>query len=526
MPSLLTAPLIRLRRTDGHVAVHSLPETLVALMRDEVAAFPALRPHQRHAWHSFLAQLAALALLRAGLDEPPEDSEAWCRLLRGLTPGFPDDEPWCLAVEDLTKPAFLQPPVWGGDLEAYRNRVETPDALDILVTAKNFDVKQAVARAAQPEDWLFALLDLQTMEGFMGAGNYGIARMNGGFSARPFLGLAPADGGPGAQLRRDIRGLLSWRAEVLEEDFGYRAHDGQALLWLLPWDGTESLPLDRLDPLFIEVCRRVRLVSEEGRLQARAAGSKAPRIAAKHLNGNTGDFWTPVNTGEGKAFSLAGNGFDARTLSRLLFSDTFRQAPAAVLSRREQNEDRDWTLVARGVARGQGKTEGWHERLVPFGRRIARRLGSPASRKQLEEISGLQIQEVAQIAKALRIGIATAASGGAEEPRKEYYDRAAPFTARLQAEADAVFFQALQERFLAGDDDDARLGAKRAFVMPLKDRAETLLSEAASSVPCPGIHRPRARARALRRFRAVLRSTKNNPLRVAADVFDKEAADG
>ena len=37
---------------------------------------------------------------------------------------------------------------------------------------------------------------------------------------------------------------------------------GAGLLWTMPWDGTpaEALLLNRLDPLYIEVCRRIRLL--------------------------------------------------------------------------------------------------------------------------------------------------------------------------------------------------------------------------------------------------------------------------
>ena len=81
----------------------------------------------------------------------------------------------------------------------------TPDDLDVLVTSKNHDLKQTMALDCAVEDWIFALVNLQTMAGFLGSGNYGIARMNGGFSARVCLGLAPVDGQMGAHLCNDIR---------------------------------------------------------------------------------------------------------------------------------------------------------------------------------------------------------------------------------------------------------------------------------------------------------------------------------
>jgi CRISPR system Cascade subunit CasA len=60
---------------------------------------------------------------------------------------------------------------------------------------------------------------------------------------------------------------------------GFRLTDGLGLVWLAPWDGKISLKPSDLDPYYIEICRRVRLVVEAGRLQARFAGSKVPRVA-------------------------------------------------------------------------------------------------------------------------------------------------------------------------------------------------------------------------------------------------------
>ena len=136
----------------------------------------------------FLVQLAALALHRAGARELPRTEEGWACSLRGLTHEFPEDEPWCLVVDDERKPAFMQPPV---PIGVKWTPVSTPDALDLLITSRNHDLKQAVARQAEAEDWILALVSLQTCEGFGGAKNYGIVRMNGGSSSRSMLGLTP-----------------------------------------------------------------------------------------------------------------------------------------------------------------------------------------------------------------------------------------------------------------------------------------------------------------------------------------------
>ena len=165
MYNLLTDPLIRFDRSGGGRVEASLPEVYAALMADNVDAFPALRPHQRHAWHAFLVQLGAMAMHRADVSEPPADAGEWARIVRGLTSDFPDDEPWRLVVSDITMPAFMQPPARSTEREQdYKSVVATPDELDMLVTSKNHDLKSAVAVQASIDDWIFALVTLQTME--------------------------------------------------------------------------------------------------------------------------------------------------------------------------------------------------------------------------------------------------------------------------------------------------------------------------------------------------------------------------
>ncbi len=513
MNSLLSEALITVRNKDGVRESLSLPGIYAALAADRVLDFPALRPHQRHAWHAFLAQLATIALDAGGGPWTPEAPDDWAAALRALTSQYPNDEPWHLVVEDPAVPAFLQCAAPGG-LGDYRRTISAPDDLDLLVTAKNHDVKQTVATANAPEDWAFALVDLQTMAGFLGAGNYGIARMNGGFSARPCVGLAPADAGVGAHVLHDVARMRAERPAILERLAPYyRPQGGTALLWLEPWDGNESMDLRTLDPYFIEICRRIRLRCRGGRLSALAAGSRKPRVAAKAAKGNLGDFWTPVDVEDGKALSVSANGFTYRRLSELLFEpDKYRKPAAMVVG---DTPNKRWTLVARGVAGGQGRTDGYHERTdIAFSAGVARAFRREADRDRLAEIARAQIEEVAAVAAALRFAIATAASGGKAAADLGKADRAAAalYIRRLERAADARFFPALEARFLASEDGTA--SAHRAtFVRGLVTAARGLLVEAVETVPCPAIRRHRARAKAHSAFERNLR----NPKGVFAD---------
>ena len=229
--------------------------------------------------------------------------------------------------------------------------------------------------------------------------------MNGGFSARPCLGLAPADGGLGAHLFYDLPRMLAGRASLLDSypDYFDPEH-GVTLLWLEPWDGTTALDLRKLDPYFVEICRRVRLLADDGRIVAWTARSTAPRVAAKDAHGNLGDFWTPVDAKDAKALSLSSMGFRYDRLAQLILNrDAFALPPAMRVGSTRTGR---WRVVARGVAGGQGKTDGYHERNdIAFDHRTTAALGRREQRDILARLADAQVDEIHEVEKALRFGI-------------------------------------------------------------------------------------------------------------------------
>ncbi len=464
-------------------------------MDDRISAFPALRAHQRHAWHAFLSQLGAIALHAAGVADPPTEEAAWCGLLRGLTHDDPDDDAWHL-VTPPGRPALLQPPVPDG-FAGLKKLTTTPDGLDMLVTAKNHDLKQAVMAEAAPEDWLFALLTLQTMEGFLGAGNYGISRMNGGFANRAALGIAPP-GGVGAHVRRDILRLRAERRTIAER-YGYAADGGTALVWRLPWDGTTSLQIETLDPLYIEICRRVRLIRTDGVIGARAGASKVPRIVSV-AGGLTGDPWAPSRTekdGSAKVLTVNADGFGYRRMVELIFPENGRPS---LLQEAADNDAADGlSLVARALARGQGKTEGYHERRVPLSRRVRQMLGSRATDPAAEaarrrvELAG-EVQN-----RVLRPALLALFQNGPEriDLRHDASARKADtFLVTFDNEIDRDFFPRLWEE-LEADDPDTGRARRAAWVRDLLGHARTIVDEADHAAPKSAHRRYRARVRAL-----------------------------
>lgn len=493
---LLDDPLIRVRTGDRTLERLDLPAILAGLGAGAIADFPALRPHQFHAWHAFLVQLAALALTGAGQESTRGDPAWWRARLLDLGGGRPG--PWCLVEPDLAQPAFLQPPVPERSLEGFQPPVRYPDDLDMLVTAKNHDVKRSQIYRSEPEHWIFALLTLQTMDGYPGRDNYGIARMNGGQSNRPAVSLAPGLDWP-SRFNHDLAALLADRDRLLQAGYGYRAAGGRSLLWLEPWDGLTSLPVSDCDPFFIEICRRVRLEGEGERLVARCKPTKCQRLDAKALNGDTGDAWTPTTQDGDKVKSLTvdASGFSYDRASRLLLEDGYRGGAAQ--RRIPEVGDEAWFL-AWALTRGQGKTEGMHDRMVPLPSRVRARLGTAEGRQGLASLARRRVLTVKDVAKSvLRPALLALMQEGKE--RLDFKDRRPePWLRRLDAAVDRIFFDRLWE-----DADRAPEDADRRWSAELLDLARDCLKDAIRAAPHAAVRRLRAISAAERIFEGAAR---------------------
>ena len=515
MFNLLTDPLITYHSPAGNFEA-SLPDVYAALMVDEVVAFPALRPHQRHAWHAFLVQLGAMAMHRAGLDSPPATAEEWAGLIRGLTTDYPDDEPWQLVVDDITKPAFMQPPATAKEKEKdYKSSVTTPDELDMLVTSKNHDLKTAVALQAGVDDWVFALITLQTMEGFGGAGNYGVSRMNGGLGNRPALSLAPLGQTPGPHVHRDIKALLEFREEMLDRNPAYPSDNGILLLWTLPWDGSpaETLLPNRLDVFYVEICRRVRLRSyNDGQLNGVRTSSKTARIESKDLKGRMGDPWTPVNSKrDGLPLTLSAGGFNYKRVTDYLTSADWSPSQLLIPTKTEQRSRGDMQLVARALVRGQGKTEGYHERVIPIAYKTKMAMLNLDATQDLGEIAKSRIEEVDKVQRILSHAVQVFIARGDEtKVTPEQRNLARPWLNRLDDIVDTTFFKDLQTEFEEepASRESIRNQWLKEFVI---NKARSVLHEAEDSLPCPAINNYRARVNAESLFEGRIRGPNGFP---------------
>lgn len=499
---LLTDPLLPVV-VDGGVTEIGLPALLAFYAEDAVRDLPFLRPHQQAPWHQLCVQLAALALHRAGEGSIPADAATWRELLRGLTGEWPDDEPWRLVVPDVTRPAFMQSPVPKGTADPHRGLVETPDDLDVLVTSKNHGVKQGQAGEATPAAWVAALVSLQTCGGYLGAGNFGVARMNGGFATRPCIGLVPNTSGPGARWSRDVAVLLRHRAWSLERVPDFAEEGGHALLWCLPWDGQESLDLGRLDPWFIEICRRVRLARQGERLVARTSVSAATRVAAKERAGNVGDPWIPIDLRKGSAAYNTAPRYPV--MSAVLF-DGGEWVRPLLLDWHNGIDGTAMTARFDVVVRGQGVTEGHHVREVPIeGQRRLSMLMRAADRDRLAGLAKAMVGDARDLRlKVLKIPLLTLAQAGPDEV--DFRDRTStvwvePFLQRVDDAIEPVFFDHLFDRIERGAEAD------RAWGERLHEIARTILQDAIAALPIAGARRLKAVAVAEERLKGLFRAS-------------------
>ena len=491
MHDLSTSQFLPIAKTNG-VSWLSLPAVYAELVSDTVESFPGLAVHQAQAWYQFLVQAGALALQKSGRDDLPTDHCEWREYLLALTPECTETA-WSLVVEDTSKPAFLQPPT--NRIDEYKLLADTPDGLQVLVTAKNHDRKQGTAVGSAPHHWLFGLIEMQTMNGFSGRGNYGIARMNGGLSSRVMVDRRPnARWGP--RVCRAIRMLLARRGELLEKrahDGLFRAEDGIALSWLENWDTDAQLCLADFDPYFIEVCRRIRLATDRnGRLAVLGRPSNKPRVDARLQKGNLADPWIPIKKDEASALTVSANGFDYRLAQRILLQYGELQPPVALKELPgEAEQDSEIHMVV--LVRGQGKTEGLHERTVKLPHSIRDQFLFELDPDNDDESTPLavhsteMIRQASEARRVLRQAILVYLQGPESPNFKD--SRADPFNQRLDGVIDAQFFGHLFAAPVSGFP-----ASSTAWQIFLKTEAYRLAEEIWAGTAAPSVRREKARA--------------------------------
>lgn len=493
MYHLLDDPLIGVRTPQGERRL-TLPEMLAALSSGHIDGYSGLRAHQADPWHVFLVQLAASIQARRPTERLPAETTYWRDGLLDLAEG--QSTAWELVVDDVTKPAFLQHPWKSWEAEAadygvktvrgrteYDAKARTPDELDVLITSKNHDVKMARIGPEAAESWIYALLLLQTTSGFLGQGNYGIVRMNGGFASRAIVAWTQSLH-PSKRFIADVAAVHRLRDSVCRQ-YRYRPR-GTVLTWLTRWDRNQHQHmLQDLEPWFIEAARPVRLTAQaDGSIIALGATSKARQIGPKTAeNGDVGDPWTPLNVEDKKkgqsALTLSADGFTPQRLTALLFEDGFQLTP---LQKPQPGDGPGW-LVASCLVRGQGKTEGLHRIELPVPPKARMALFKKESRELLAHLAQCLLIDAKDVQKALYTALTVLVEGG---PDKTDFDRDAVESWLKQARTDLAqrWAVAYFDHLWRGADED-HAAIRQDWQQRLVNLAQALLDEAAMRLPLP-----------------------------------------
>lgn len=507
--NLVTDPVFRVVTSSGDKRV-SLPGLMELLGRDAVLGYVGLRRHQADPFHVFLSYLGGAVLARSENEDPVQDEEFWRKGLRTLAAGA-GDEAWTLVVDDLAKPAFMQAPVKGESPEG--ESIAFPDKIDVLDTAKNHDVKAFRMGEPDVDEWVYALVSLQTTDWNAGRNHYPISRMNGGKGTRLFVEVTRTLS-PGRRWSDAVRRLLIHRSRNLDRfqlDYGYNPR-GLVLVWTVPWArGDGPIPLARLDPFYIEICRRMRLHREEGHLAAWDLLSNGSRIGSKELSGVVGDPWIPVELTDKKPKSLTPgrNGLTPDLLRRMLFADGLE---LSVLQQPSDDWHGDVWLQASMVLHAENKSAGFWERRIlvpgPVRRKFLRALkrtttpdGEDAS-EPLADLSKKGVDLAGEIQRAVERACVVFMNGqddGENKPSKGQRQWIRTVTGDFARLWEPEYFEWLWGCAASESiDDDALLAG---WVRTLERVATQVLEDAERTLPARGASRYRAVALAGRALR-------------------------
>lgn len=338
--NLLEDPVLSVEAPDRRLG-KSLPQVYNLLFEDRIESFERLQAHQRQAWHSFLAQLGAVALEGQSV---PSSADGWRELLLQLAPR----EAWSMHTEDLSKPAFMQPPVPEESISDWDAR--GLNTADVPKISRNHAIKARRSGAPNPEDWVYVLVNQNLTSYYAGRGNYGTVRINGGYAARPFMGTTPSlRWGP--HLESDIRKLAGWRPTGI--GFEYKAQV-TPLLWTEPpaEEKSDRFDVEELHPLFIDCPKRFRFDGTDMRETTNAC----QRIEGVS-KGVTGDPWAPLDGGS-KVLNPDQRHFGYRKLSQILFTGDYVRPPLM--------DGETGYLVFQAVTGEQGNRPRCMRRVIPY----------------------------------------------------------------------------------------------------------------------------------------------------------------
>jgi CRISPR system Cascade subunit CasA len=237
---------------------------------------------------------------------------------------------------------------------------------------------------------------------------------------------------------------------------------------------------------------------DDGSLTCWRANTKGQRLDVQSsLSGQTEDPWTPIDKREDKALTLGGSGFTYRKLIDILGGNYDR--PVALERRTEDNAA--MYVTARSLVRGQGKTEGLHQRdiFVPGEASGFFSQGSDL-RQKLAEISEQRVEMVQEVeSRVLRPAVAALLTGGRRDEQPDW-DVVQPWIDAFDAHVNEVFFEKLW-----GAVKLNKRQAQKEWERFLKTEACTQFEAATENVPIPDLRKWRAFSAARSIFESQIR---------------------
>lgn len=460
-PDLLADPLFTVTGEDGSTAALCLPDLLAHLLAGpEVAGFPHVTAEQRGHWWRFLVRCAAKSLHERGVGveaaserSPGELADDIARALTALAP----EGAWALYQPDPACPGFLQIPTPDGEPPGKGNNYK-PNSLALLTStigSKGHERKTDVARELTPEQAAYALVEYQLGTVFGGRGNYEsqlLGSRSGAGSGTPFMGVRVGD-----SLRETFRHDVGAVLDEWESTVGRTGLQGQVwALWAEPWDGKSQLGSERLDPAFIPLARLVRLGPPDDRNRFGTVWFRPTDVGRvrDHTDGGVlGDPFTPLvpdpKTGAPKVRGTLRKGYDYTEVVRLLFGSDEQGGTASptvqALQNRGELERDDLHVVFEGTAYEQGKTGGFHRRVVLLptggGYDVFNWLQEP---KPVRIAHTAMLDRVKKTKSALR-GAARILLSGSPKPREGDATKVEAATGLLEQRVDAAYLEHLFE---------------------------------------------------------------------------------
>jgi len=232
-------------------------------------------------------------------------------------------------------------------------------------------------------------------------------------------------------------------------------------------------------------------VSGERGFSAVARPTKIDRIDAKDYAGNTGDPWTPVSQA-GKALKVR-DGFSYDRVQVLLFQNDYSPG---ITQRVFPQDPSELHFLAWAMVRGQGKTEGLHQKFLRVPGHVRRTLMNPEGKAKLGNLAKRRVECVGDIQKKILKMALWALLQGGKEKLDFKDDRPQRWIDRHDAAIDAVFFDHLWSDLDLVDAGEADRKWQR-FVL---DLARKQLEQAMESCPLPSVRRYRAFSAAERVF--------------------------